>query len=194
MWRGKPVFVRNRTPKEIEEAIDALEGVEESAVIGVPHPDMGEGVVAVVVGSGVSEEGILAAISGQLARFKQPRRVIVAVPFSVLREIDIPDLDSVTETLRTVLPDRGLRIVHPQVRDLAINKHCEDRFRRDLITILDKAGRISSLYMKVNDEQFVELIPVETIELVRQTRLVIQSSEVSTIRSRSALVITRSGT
>ena len=59
---------------------------------------------------------------------------------SVLREIDIPDLDSVTETLRTVLPDRGLRIVHPQVRDLAINKHCEDRFRRDLITILDKAA------------------------------------------------------
>ncbi len=59
---------------------------------------------------------------------------------SVLREIDIPDLDSVTETLRTVLPDRGLRIVHPQVRDLAIDKHCEDRFRRDLITILDKAA------------------------------------------------------
>lgn len=67
----------NIYPKEIEEAIDVLPGVEESAVIGVPHPDMGEGVVAVVVGKGVTEEGILAAISGQLARFKQPRRVIV---------------------------------------------------------------------------------------------------------------------
>ena len=67
----------NIYPKEIEEAIDALEGVEESAVIGVPHPDMGEGVVAVVVGKGVTEDGVLAAISGQLARFKQPRRVIV---------------------------------------------------------------------------------------------------------------------
>ena len=70
----------NIYPKEIEEAIDALPGVEESAVIGVPHSDMGEGVVAVVVaekGAALSEDGILAAISGQLARFKQPRRVLV---------------------------------------------------------------------------------------------------------------------
>ena len=70
----------NVYPKEIEEAIDALPGVEESAVIGVPHPDMGEGVVAVVVaeqGALISEESILTAISGQLARFKQPRRVLI---------------------------------------------------------------------------------------------------------------------
>lgn len=70
----------NIYPKEIEEAIDAVPGVEESAVIGVPHPDMGEGVVAVVVaekGASLSEEEILAAISGQLARFKQPRRVLL---------------------------------------------------------------------------------------------------------------------
>lgn len=70
----------NVYPKEIEEAIDALAGVEESAVIGVPHPDMGEGVVAVVVaekGAVLSEEGVQGAISGQLARFKQPRRVMV---------------------------------------------------------------------------------------------------------------------
>lgn len=69
----------NIYPKEIEEAIDALPGVVESAVIGVPHPDMGEGVVAIVVGrEGIelAEEGILAALSSQLARFKQPRRVI----------------------------------------------------------------------------------------------------------------------
>lgn len=59
---------------------------------------------------------------------------------SVLRDIDVPDLDSVTETLRNVLPDRGWRVLHPQVTDLAINKHCEDRFRRDLITMLDKAA------------------------------------------------------
>lgn len=69
----------NIYPKEIEEAIDALRGVEESAVIGVPHPDLGEGVVAVVArreGVEVSPEAVLASLTG-LARFKQPRRVIV---------------------------------------------------------------------------------------------------------------------
>jgi malonyl-CoA/methylmalonyl-CoA synthetase len=70
----------NIYPKEIEEAIDALPGVGESAVIGLPHPDMGEGVVAVVTrasGAELSEASVLAAIARQLARFKQPRRVII---------------------------------------------------------------------------------------------------------------------
>lgn len=82
----------NIYPKEIEEAIDALPGVEESAVIGVPHPDLGEGVVAVVVtkkGASVSEEGIRAALEGTLARFKQPRRVIVvgALPRNAMGKV-----------------------------------------------------------------------------------------------------------
>ena len=82
----------NVYPKEIEEAIDALPGVEESAVIGVPHPDMGEGVVAVVVaerGAVLSEEEILAEISGQLARFKHPRRVLVvdALPRNAMGKV-----------------------------------------------------------------------------------------------------------
>ena len=82
----------NVYPKEIEEAIDALPGVDESAVIGVPHPDMGEGVVAVIVaeqGASISEEGILSAISGQLARFKQPRRVLVvdALPRNAMGKV-----------------------------------------------------------------------------------------------------------
>ncbi|MDR2857315.1 MAG: AMP-binding protein [Novosphingobium sp.] len=71
----------NVYPKEIEEAIDALPGVDESAVIGVPHSDMGEGVVAVIVpqkGATVTEDGVRAALESRLARFKQPRRVIVA--------------------------------------------------------------------------------------------------------------------
>lgn len=70
----------NIYPKEIEEAIDALPGVGESAVVGVPHPDMGEGVVAVVVpakGAAISEQAVLSGIADKLARFKQPRRVIV---------------------------------------------------------------------------------------------------------------------
>ena len=57
----------NVYPKEIEMAIDAMEGVEESAVIGVPHPDFGEGVVAVVVcvlGAAIGPQKIAAALGG----------------------------------------------------------------------------------------------------------------------------------
>jgi malonyl-CoA/methylmalonyl-CoA synthetase len=82
----------NIYPKEIEEAIDALPGVDESAVIGVPHPDMGEGVVAVVVpqrGASVTEDAVRLALEGQLARFKQPRRVIVvdALPRNAMGKV-----------------------------------------------------------------------------------------------------------
>jgi malonyl-CoA/methylmalonyl-CoA synthetase len=52
-------------------------GVVESAVIGVPHPDFGEGVVAAVVRDGdVSEAEIMSAIGETLARFKQPKRIV----------------------------------------------------------------------------------------------------------------------
>ena len=67
----------NVYPKEIEEAIDDLPGVNESAVVGVPHPDFGEGVIAVVVpekGADLTAEGILAGLT-DLARFKQPKHV-----------------------------------------------------------------------------------------------------------------------
>jgi malonyl-CoA/methylmalonyl-CoA synthetase len=67
----------NIYPKEIELAIDALPGVGESAVIGVPHPDLGEGVVAVVTRTdpALDEAAVLAGIA-DLARFKQPRRIV----------------------------------------------------------------------------------------------------------------------
>ena len=39
----------NVYPKEVETCLDDLNSVLESAVFGVPHPDFGEGVVAVVV-------------------------------------------------------------------------------------------------------------------------------------------------
>ena len=70
----------NIYPKEIEEAIDALPGVAESAVIGVPHADLGEAVVAVVArarGAVLGEDAVMAGITGQLARFKHPRAVII---------------------------------------------------------------------------------------------------------------------
>jgi malonyl-CoA/methylmalonyl-CoA synthetase len=69
----------NVYPKEVESEIDDLPGVVESAVIGCPHPDFGEGVTAVVVrqpGAALDETTLLAALQDRLARFKLPKRVI----------------------------------------------------------------------------------------------------------------------
>ena len=71
----------NVYPKEIEELIDAMPGVEESAVIGLPHPDFGEAVSAVVVrqnspaGAALTEASIIGAIKDRLANFKVPKWV-----------------------------------------------------------------------------------------------------------------------
>jgi malonyl-CoA/methylmalonyl-CoA synthetase len=68
----------NVYPKEIEEKIDALPGVAESAVIGVPDPDLGEVVTAVVVaraGHALTEREMLAALKSEIASFKVPKRV-----------------------------------------------------------------------------------------------------------------------
>jgi malonyl-CoA/methylmalonyl-CoA synthetase len=69
----------NVYPKEVESEIDALPGVVESAVIGCPHPDFGEGVTAVVVlqkGANADEKAIIANLESKLAKFKLPKRVI----------------------------------------------------------------------------------------------------------------------
>jgi malonyl-CoA/methylmalonyl-CoA synthetase len=69
----------NVYPAEVEALIDAVPGVVESAVIGLPHGDLGEAVTAVVVAEGeLTEADILSALADRLARFKQPRRVIFA--------------------------------------------------------------------------------------------------------------------
>jgi malonyl-CoA/methylmalonyl-CoA synthetase len=68
----------NVYPKEIEQVIDALDGVVESAVIGAPHPDWGEGVVAVIVaepGACLTEPDVIDGLNGRLAKFKLPKRV-----------------------------------------------------------------------------------------------------------------------
>ena len=68
----------NVYPKEVEGVIDALDGVLESAVIGVPHRDFGEAVLAIVVREemALEAETIEAALAAQLAKFKQPKSVI----------------------------------------------------------------------------------------------------------------------
>ena len=81
--RGKDLIISgglNVYPKEVETEIDQLPEVLESAVIGIAHPDFGEGVVAVVVPAGdgePDEAAIVSALSGRLAKFKLPKRVFV---------------------------------------------------------------------------------------------------------------------
>jgi malonyl-CoA/methylmalonyl-CoA synthetase len=83
LGRGKDLVISggfNVYPKEIESEIDAMPGVVESAVIGVPHADFGEGVTAVIVcnkDAKVDETSVLTALDGRLAKFKMPKRVIV---------------------------------------------------------------------------------------------------------------------
>ena len=70
----------NVYPKEIEGIIDDLPGVKESAVIGLPHPDFGEGVAAVVVPEAVGsvdEAAVKAALAERVAKYKQPKAVFV---------------------------------------------------------------------------------------------------------------------
>ena len=84
MGRGKDLIITggfNVYPKEIEGEIDAIPGVIESAVIGVPHPDFGEAVIAVVVpkaGAKLDGEAMIAALKGRIANFKVPKRVFIA--------------------------------------------------------------------------------------------------------------------
>ena len=71
----------NVYPKELETLIDALPGVAESAVIGLPDPDFGEAVTAVVVarnGATLGAADIIGALKGQVAGFKLPKRVFFA--------------------------------------------------------------------------------------------------------------------
>jgi malonyl-CoA/methylmalonyl-CoA synthetase len=69
----------NVYPVEVETELDALAGVVESAVIGVPHPDFGEGVTAVVVpraGATLDEGDMRAALEQRLAKYKLPKRIL----------------------------------------------------------------------------------------------------------------------
>ncbi len=70
----------NIYPKQIETEIDALDGVLESAVFGIPDPDLGEAVAAAVVledGATLDQEQLSAALKPLLARFKLPRKLVL---------------------------------------------------------------------------------------------------------------------
>jgi len=72
----------NIYPIEIENCINEIPGVVESAIIGVPHDDFGEGVVAVIVADGkttLGEDQIYAYLASRIARFKQPKKIIFVV-------------------------------------------------------------------------------------------------------------------
>ncbi len=71
----------NVYPKEVESELEALEGVSEAAVIGLPHKDFGEAVTAIVVpdaGASIDEAEVIAGLKLRLANYKLPKRVIVA--------------------------------------------------------------------------------------------------------------------
>jgi malonyl-CoA/methylmalonyl-CoA synthetase len=70
----------NVYPAEVEGVINELPGVAESAVVGVPHPDFGEGVVAVVVprpGATLDAAAMLATLKGRIANFKVPKQLLI---------------------------------------------------------------------------------------------------------------------
>ncbi len=82
----------NVYPAEVEAVLDALPGVAECAVIGVPHPDLGEGVTAIVIprpGAALDEEAMRKELAKNLARYKIPRRLIQAetLPRNVMGKI-----------------------------------------------------------------------------------------------------------
>jgi malonyl-CoA/methylmalonyl-CoA synthetase len=71
----------NVYPKEVEMVLDEIPGILETGVIGVPHPDFGEAVVAIVVRDAtveVSDAALAASLDGVLARFKHPKTYIAA--------------------------------------------------------------------------------------------------------------------
>ncbi|KUP90691.1 malonate--CoA ligase [Tritonibacter horizontis] len=82
----------NIYPKEVEQVLDRLPGVLESAVIGAPHPDFGEGVVAVLVpkpGVEIDLDAIWAGLRDALAKYKQPKVIEVtsALPRNTMGKV-----------------------------------------------------------------------------------------------------------
>src|SRR6185436_17169143 len=83
----------NVYPKEIELVIDAMPGVAESAIVGIPHPDYGEAVTAAIVLSDgaaqVTEADVIARLKSLLAGYKVPKRVhfVDALPRNAMGKV-----------------------------------------------------------------------------------------------------------
>jgi len=98
--RGKDLIISggfNIYPKEVEMFLDDQPGVLESAVIGAPHPDLGESVVAVLVaepGATCDVAAIEAAVRRDLAGFKRPRHIALldALPRNTMGKVQKKDL------------------------------------------------------------------------------------------------------
>jgi malonyl-CoA/methylmalonyl-CoA synthetase len=87
----------NVYPAEVESVIESIAGVAECAVIGVPHADFGEGVVAVVVakpGAGLDERELQQSLAQQLANYKRPKRIFIvdALPRNAMGKVQKKEL------------------------------------------------------------------------------------------------------
>ena len=94
----------NVYPKEVEIEIDSLASVEESAVIGLPHPDFGEAVTAIVVADSESqpeEADLIAVLKGTLAKYKCPKKIVFVenLPRNAMGKIQKNALKHQYETL-----------------------------------------------------------------------------------------------
>jgi malonyl-CoA/methylmalonyl-CoA synthetase len=97
----------NVYPKEIEEAIDALAGVNESAVIGLPHADFGEAVTAIIAtDNDLDETHVIAALKTKLAAFKTPKRVLCVkdLPRNAMGKVQKAELRKRFAGLYSVVP------------------------------------------------------------------------------------------
>jgi malonyl-CoA/methylmalonyl-CoA synthetase len=98
--RGKDLIISggfNVYPAEVEGAIEALPGVAECAVIGVPHPDFGEGVLAVAIpkpGVALDERAMQKALGSELAKYKLPKRIFITdtLPRNAMGKVQKKDL------------------------------------------------------------------------------------------------------
>ena len=103
----------NVYPKEIEGYIDEMPNVVESAVIGLPHPDFGEAVAAVVVprrAGAIDATGIVDRLKGKIANYKVPKRVFVVE--------DLPR-NTMGKVQKNVLRERYKSTFTPQKRSAA---------------------------------------------------------------------------
>lgn len=108
MGRAKDLIISggyNIYPKEVDLLLDEQEGVLKPAVIGVPHPDFGEGVVGVIVPSnkGFDSAKTLAKMKPQIARFKQPKilHVVDELPRNTMGKVQKNTLRKLLQNIFT---------------------------------------------------------------------------------------------